>query len=51
MCLAGAVIASLSLTQEVAGGCGSILVSNTRGGRFTEVTNIYTEFSEFSENI
>ena len=41
VCLAGAVVASWSLTQEVAG-------SST----FTVMTNIFvTEFSEFSENI
>ena len=40
MCLAGTVVASWSLTQEVAG-------SNT----FTIMTNILvTEFSEFNEN-
>ena len=35
--------------------CGSILVSNTRGGRFepfTVMTNIFvTKFAELSENI
>ena len=41
MCLAGAVVASWSLTQEVAS-------SNP----FTVMTNIFvTEFVEFSENI
>ena len=40
MCLAGAVVASLSLTQEVAG-----------SSAFTVMTNILvTEFSEISEN-
>ena len=39
MCLAGAVVASWSLTQEVAG-----------SSPFTVMTNIYvTEFAEFSE--
>ena len=41
MCLAGAVRASWSLTQEVAG-------SNP----FTVMTNIFiTEFSKFKENV
>ena len=41
MCLAGAVVASWSLTQEVAG-----------SSLFTVMTNIFlTEFAEFSENI
>ena len=41
MCLAGAVVASWSLTQEVAG-----------SSPFTVMTNIFvTEFNEFSENI
>ena len=41
MCLAGAVVASWSLTQEVAG-----------LSPFTVVTNIFvTEFDELSENI
>ena len=41
MCLAGTVVASWSLTQEVA-------CSNP----FTVMTNIFvTEFAEFSENI
>ena len=41
MCLAGAVVASWSLTQEVVG-------SNV----FTAMTNIFvTEFAEISENI
>ena len=41
MCLAGAVVASWSLVQDVAG-------SNP----FTVMTNIFvTEFAEFSENI
>ena len=41
MCLAGTVVASLSLTQEMAG-------SNP----FTIMTNMFvTEFSEFKENI
>ena len=41
LCLAGAVVASWSLTQEVAG-------LNT----FTVMTNIFViEFPEFSENI
>ena len=41
MCLAGAVVASWSLTQEVAG-------SNP----FNVMTNIFvTKFAEFSENI
>ena len=41
MCLAGALVASWSLTQEVAG-----------LSLFTVMTNIFvTEFAEFSENI
>ena len=41
MCLAGAVVASWSPTQEVAG-----------LSPFTVMTNIFvTEFAEFSENI
>ena len=41
MCLAGAVVASLSLVQEMAG-----------LNRFTVMTNILvTEFSEFNEYI
>ena len=41
ICLAGTVIASLSLAQEVAG-----------SSPFTAMTNIFvTEFSELSENI
>ena len=41
MCLAGAVVASWSLTQEVAG-----------LSPFTVMTNIFvTKFSEFIENI
>ena len=41
MCLAGTVVASWSLTQEVAG-----------SSPFTVMTNIFvTEFREFSENI
>ena len=41
MCLAGAVVASWSLTQVVAG-----------SSPFTVMTNIFvTKFAEFSENI
>ena len=41
MCLTGAVVASLSLTQEVAA-----------SSPFTVMTNIFvTEFNEFSEHI
>ena len=41
MCLAGTVVASWSLTQEVAG-----------SSPFTVMTNAFgTEFDEFSENI
>ena len=41
MCLAGTVVASLSLTQEVAGSIS-----------FTVMTDIFViEFTEFSENI
>ena len=41
MCLAGTVVASWSLTQEVAG-----------SNHFTVMKNIFvTEFTEFSENI
>ena len=41
MCLAGTVVASLSLTQEVAG-----------SSPFTTMTNIFvTELDEFSGNI
>ena len=41
MCLAGAVVASWSLTQEVGG-----------SSPFTVMTNTFlTEFAEFSENI
>ena len=41
MCLAGAVVASWPLTQEVAG-----------SSPFTVMTNIFvTEFSEFNETI
>ena len=41
MCLAGSVVASWSLTQEMAG-----------SSPFTVMTNIFvTEFSEFTENI
>ena len=44
MCLAGTLVASWSLTQEVAGVAGS--------SPFTVITNIFvTEFAEFSENI
>ena len=41
MCLAGAVVASWSLMQEIAG-----------SSPFTVMTNIFvTEFADFSENI
>ena len=44
ICLAGALVASWSLTQEVAG--WQVL------SPFTVMTNIFvTEFTEFSENI
>ena len=41
MCLAGTVVASRSLTQEVVGG---------EGGRFEPFCCNVTEFSELSEN-
>ena len=51
MCLAGAAVASWSLTQEMAG-LNPFTVMTNIFSLITVMTNIFvTEFSEFNENI